>query len=62
MGAAMTQNRKEKKEARELQRRTGWAYQRCLNMLRTKTPEQIEDAVAGRMKQLAEGVKEAGEC
>lgn len=55
----MTQNRKEKKLARELQQRTGWSYTRALYMIREKTPEQREAAVTERVRQLAGRLPEA---
>jgi hypothetical protein len=49
----MTQNCKERKLARELQQRTGWSYTRALYMVREKSPEEREAAVAARVLQLA---------
>jgi len=49
----VTQNRKVKKLARALQRRTGWSYTRALFMVNNHTSDEIERAVADRMKRLA---------
>ena len=56
----MTENRKEKKLARALQKQTGWSYTRALYMVREKTAEQIEEAVAARLKQRAENKQYEG--
>lgn len=37
-----------KRRSRELQKRTGWSYQECLNSVRTMTPEGIEALIKMR--------------
>jgi hypothetical protein len=41
----MTQKNLGKTRARELQARTGWSYQRCLNLVRVKTEAEIDGLV-----------------
>jgi len=44
----VTQYKPGKKEARELQKRTGWSYSECLRCIRDLTSEQIEALIKAR--------------
>lgn len=46
----MSSKTKRQKSARALQEETGWAYSRCLNLLDTKTPEELDVLVAEAKK------------
>lgn len=51
----MTQKTPDKRQARALQKRTGWSYSEALRCVRTLTPEAIEALISVRKGMMKEG-------